>query len=391
MVHIERIDDTARFDALKDAWGALAAAGAHGNVFLTWEWLRPWWRHLAGSHRLAIFAVYAGDELVALLPLCRRRQGLGRLAPTLEFLGTGMAGSDYLDVLVKPGFEESAIQALGDVLAAEGAHLSLRGVAAGATHLGRLLERLGERGWNVSGEASEICPFLPLTGDSFEAYLGSLGSKHRYSFRKKLRDLEKKHGLDWRAVASESERGEALEALYSFHDARWSGEGGSDAFSGAAIRAFHHEVTRLAVDRGALRLFVLRIDGRPAAVLYGFRLGTKFAFYQMGWSDGHAALSLGLILAGLGIRSAIEEGASEFDFLHGDEPYKFHWTQTTRALSRLEAYPPSPLGTALRGTRLGLLTAKRTARRILPGPWAEALAAKRRAGLWRSLRAAAHR
>ena len=43
---------------------------------------------------------------------------------------------------------------------------------------------------------------------------------------------------------------------------------------------------------------------------------------------------------GLAIRSAIQEGASEYDLLHGDESYKSHWAHARRELNRLILYPP---------------------------------------------------
>ena len=43
---------------------------------------------------------------------------------------------------------------------------------------------------------------------------------------------------------------------------------------------------------------------------------------------------------GLSIKAALEEGASEYDLLHGDEEYKFHWARTKRELGRLEMHPP---------------------------------------------------
>jgi CelD/BcsL family acetyltransferase involved in cellulose biosynthesis len=76
-------------------------------------------------------------------------------------------------------------------------------------------------------------------------------------------------------------------------------------------------------------------------------------------------------MIGLSIKSAIEEGADEYDLLHGTERYKSDWARCTRELARIEAYPPS-----LRGRvhdRLVALDgrARRVARGALGGmsPW----------------------
>ena len=49
---------------------------------------------------------------------------------------------------------------------------------------------------------------------------------------------------------------------------------------------------------------------------------------------------------GLAIKSAIAEGASAFDFLHGEEAYKFHWARRTLSLGRIVAFPRGAVGRA---------------------------------------------
>src|SRR5204862_4045645 len=49
---IERIEDPARFTALREEWDELLASSAADCIFLTWEWLHTWWNHLAAGRRL---------------------------------------------------------------------------------------------------------------------------------------------------------------------------------------------------------------------------------------------------------------------------------------------------------------------------------------------------
>ncbi len=51
-------------------------------VFLTWEWLYTWWKHLAGDRQLSILVVRRGEWLVALAPFCLRPARLLQPAPT---------------------------------------------------------------------------------------------------------------------------------------------------------------------------------------------------------------------------------------------------------------------------------------------------------------------
>jgi CelD/BcsL family acetyltransferase involved in cellulose biosynthesis len=85
-----------------------------------------------------------------------------------------------------------------------------------------------------------------------------------------------------------------------------------------------------------LRLHVLELDGIARAALYCFHKGPRTCYYLGGFEPTLAKLSLGTVLTGRAIRHAIEsDGASEFDFLRGDEPYKYKWGALDRKNARL--------------------------------------------------------
>lgn len=65
-------------------------------------------------------------------------------------------------------------------------------------------------------------------------------------------------------------------------------------------------------------------------VLYGFRWADRFAYYQTGWDPRWAADSLGTALVDSAIRSSAAEGVRTFDFLRGDEPYKYRFGAVDR-------------------------------------------------------------
>src|SRR5262249_61566169 len=116
-----------------------------------------------------------------------------------------------------------------------------------------------------------------------------------------------------------------------------------------ALLAFHEEITRVALERGWLRLFVLRLDGRAAAALYGFVYERTFYFYQSGFDPAFAGRSVGMVIQGAAIESALSEGAVEYDMLHGGEAYKFHWADQVRPLTRFGLFPATARGELSRG------------------------------------------
>ncbi len=340
---VERIATQGEFTALRAEWDELLAASAADHLFLTWEWLHTWWHHLGRGRRLAILAVRRGGRLVALAPLATSaaRPWCWLPASPLRFLGAGTVGSDYLDLIVRRGEEAGATEALAMYLGRQRPVLDLPQLPSDLPAAAALAAGLAERGWEPLERGAQVCPYIELEGLSWEDYVAGLGSSHRQNLRRRLRKLEQGFEVRFERARTAEEAERALDVLVALHRRRWSGRGGSDAFTGPEVIAFHREVVRLALDRDWLRLYVLRLDGRPVAALYGFLYRGRFLFYQAGFDPAFGDHSVGLVTMGLTIREAIAEGAREYDLLHGDESYKFLWAERTRSLVRLELYPPS--------------------------------------------------
>jgi CelD/BcsL family acetyltransferase involved in cellulose biosynthesis len=365
---IERIADVAGFEDLCEEWAELLEESPSDRVFLTWEWLHTWWKHLGAACRLDLIAVRQGGELIGLAPFLVNQAWPSRLVPyrTRQFLGTGSVGSDYLDVIVKQGRESEALAALATHLSRAGLALHLAQVNRQSASAVLLARTLARQGWRYAVQPGDVCPFIDLRGHTWTSYLASLDGRHRYNFRHRLDKLAKRFDVRFELVESEAQRREALAALVALHMRRWSARGGSTALYAGRLVAFHEEFSRLALTRGWLRLFVLRLDGRPVAALYGLRYRHAFCFYQTGFDPSYSQHGVGQVTVGLTIKHAIEEGAAEYDLLHGDEAYKFDWARQVRQLGRIELYPPSAHGwLCQRGAALDRAV-RRAARRLLP-------------------------
>src|SRR5262245_13154204 len=184
-VTVQVVEDATAFAALAPHWNELVRATVSNNPFLTWEWQHTWWMHLRESSALRLIVVRSGDELIAIAPLrlaTSRRSWFSRL----EFLGTGYAGSDYLDLIVRRGRELESITALAQYFKAQ--QFSLRFNHLPPSSLAaRLAAALATDGW-VSATADDgSCPIIPLAGHTFDSYLATLGSSHRANVRRRIK------------------------------------------------------------------------------------------------------------------------------------------------------------------------------------------------------------
>jgi CelD/BcsL family acetyltransferase involved in cellulose biosynthesis len=371
-----RINTLEAFESLRRDWDDLLQASSSDCFFLTWEWLRSWWKHLAGQRELSLLAVHSQGEIIGLAPFSVRSARFS--PPVVELLGTGIVGSDYLDLIVRRGCEAEVIDALVDYVSERKWVLKLGQLrrSALAVRLGAALATRTD--YRCYETTTDVCPYISFAGRTWESYLAGLGSSHRANFQRRLKQLRRDFSFRFERATAEKDRAELLAALIDLHRKRWHEKGASEAFSTPDIVAFHDEVTRSTLERGWLRLFVMWLNDRPAAALYGFQRNRRFYFFQSGLDPEYSRYSVGLVTMGLAIQTAFEDGAEEYDLLHGNESYKSLWAPETREIRKLELYPPSATGILFGGIAQATRAARKLGWTVLPQTIAEKIATSRR-------------
>lgn len=363
---IETIHTFDDFAALRGEWDELLESSPSNCVFLTHEWLSSWWNHLSEGRRLSIVAARDGSRLVGVLPLAERPAQYARMMPrTLEFLGSGVIGSDYLDAIIAADRKAEVNAAFAEHLNARGQMLQMSQLRMESCLVSGLSESLAAQGWTRSNTKLNVCPYIDLGGKTWEKYLAGIGANIRKNLGRYLRLLPANFEMRVECAQTPADAGPALDIVMDLHRKRWEAAGNSEAFQSPAVIAFHREFVQLAAERGWLRILVLWLNGRPAASLYGLLYGRVFYFYQSGFDPEFSKHSVGVATMGMTIRKAIEEGALEYDFLHGDEEYKFHWSSGIRDLGRIELYPSNAGGQIYKHAIQFNRVARRMARRVL--------------------------
>ena len=331
------IDDTAGFERLRTEWNSLLHESTADCLFLTWEWLFTWWKHLAAERELFILTVRSAGQLLAIAPFARVAGE--RPLTTFEFLGVGSVGSHYLDIIVRRGSEPAALQALSAYLADYGGVVHLAQLEKRTSAAAELARMMQLEGWKQVRRNTGVCPYVSLSGHSWESYLASLRPEPRDRFNRRLAQAQSNFEIRFERARTGEECRDALNILIELHNLRWQGHGGSDAFQSTDVVLFHDELSRLALQQDWLRLYTLRFSNQPVAAIYGFMYQGVFYFYQSGYDHNFRKFSVARLAMGLAIKSAIEEGVVEYDMLHGNATQKSAWGKDVRHLERLELYP----------------------------------------------------
>jgi CelD/BcsL family acetyltransferase involved in cellulose biosynthesis len=89
------------------------------------------------------------------------------------------------------------------------------------------------------------------------------------------------------------------------------------------METFFRRMASAMAAEGLVRLFMLRVNRRPAACVLCFDAGSHLYLYNSGYDPEFSSLSVGLVSKALCLQWAIENGMKGLDFLRGDEPYKY--------------------------------------------------------------------
>jgi CelD/BcsL family acetyltransferase involved in cellulose biosynthesis len=320
-------------DALEPEWQNLWQRDLSATPFESPAWLLPWTRHLWGGGKLSVVAVRDRRELVALAPLFFWGFGGRPEIVRAAFLGAGI--TDHLGTLAAPGFEVEGARSVFDHLAATSDQwqvCDLEELRSGSP----LLHVELPSGLSGRQAPSGVCPVLALPKSADELYAGL-----QPKFRKNLRQSEarlRREGAEFQ-LAQPHETGEVMRALFRLHTARWQERREPGMLAAEALRQFHLDASARLAHESLLRLYSVRLRGEIIAAQYNLRRDHRVFYYLSGFDPAYARYSPGAALLSFTIRAAIEEGATEFDFLRKREEYKYQWGARDRLSRRLLLTP----------------------------------------------------
>ena len=325
---IEEVTRLEDLEAVRAEWSALCDRCPGVTPFQRPEWLIAWWRAFQPAEPWVVL-LRRGGRLVGLAPfLFYENEG----ERTAAFLGGGV--SDSMDVVLDPEIPPSrnaAAEALFGLLAGRADRWQVcdfEPLPADSP----LLQAQTPLGWETEAEPRDVCPVLTLPS-RLEDLGQAVPTRQLSNLRKYRRKAETLGGLRTE-VADEDDWEEALEALIRLHEVRWASQGQPGMLSGEALRAFHREAAQGFLERGALLLIALRLEGDTVAALYGFQERTTVFCYLQGFEPRFEKLSPGVMVVGAAIEEAIRRGARALDFLRGKEDYKYRWGAKDRVTWR---------------------------------------------------------
>lgn len=307
MVQLEIVDDEAGLREFRPEWGRFLEAYPAPTPFQTPEWLITWWKHF-GSGRLRTLIFREDGQAAGVLP-CFVHEWNGRRQITL--VGTGI--SDYADPVFAP-------HRINEII--ECARAQLMGWSDWDVCLWQDLS--DHTPLRALGAAQPDTPCSGIVIDqTYEAFLAGRPKDLRRNLRRYREKAEQIAPV--RFDAADFMNAESMDALVALHRARWEKAGESGMIEANRSEAFLREVTEVLGARGSLKVFTVRFGGAIAAILLALHDNSTIFSYLSAFDPQHECFGFGRELLAEALRYAHEDGYRWWNFLRGDEAYKFSW------------------------------------------------------------------
>lgn len=307
------------FTELADEWDTLVQRSMTNTPFQLLSYQQAWWTHLHPSDG-SLHTITVRDENGALQAI-----GCFYLIDDVVYFNGCVEETDYLDLITPAELAERTWTAVLNCLDSPGfpqwQAIDLCNVPAASPTRAILAQQAAERGFSFAEEIHEVCPIIHLAG-TFDDYLQGIDSKQRREIKRKLRRA-KGANAELIVVGPEDDLEQAvddfLELLQksTFEKEAWLNDG---------RRAVFHETARTAMAAGILQLLFIEVNGQKASALFNFDYNDRVWVYNSGLDPSQfGSLSLGVVVTARAIELAIENGRSVFDFLRGNETYKYRF------------------------------------------------------------------
>jgi len=330
-------------DDLEPEWNRLLEKTASHVPFLRFEYLKTWWETRGGgewpsSAQLLLITARRNGELVGAAPLFHAinhdNQPALLLAGSIEI-------SDYLDLLAEPAdlpeFCEELLSFMTSSNLPYWEALDLYNIIDNSPTIQALQGAAAAKGWGFFQEKLQHSPYIPLPGD-WEAYLSSIDKKQRHEIRRKMRRAEEAdQPVSWYIVSDPASIEQETTAFMDL----MANEPEKAAFLTPAMRQHFYNIVKCLFDKNCLHMSFLTVGDEKAAGYLGFDYLNRLWIYNSGINPAFREISPGWVLLGNLLKWANEAGYHEFDFMRGDEEYKYRFGAVDRFIVRAQLTPPA--------------------------------------------------
>jgi CelD/BcsL family acetyltransferase involved in cellulose biosynthesis len=193
-----------------------------------------------------------------------------------------------------------------------------------------LAEIAQETPWLYQRTPIQPSPYIPVPA-TLDEYIDSLDAKQAHELRRKMRRAARSAiPVTMEIIANRELLGQALEDFFRL----MVQEADKAAFLTPVMRTQMEAIAEAAFDNGWLQLVFLKVGHDRAAAYLNFDYDGRIWAYNSGFDTRFAELSPGWLLMAEMMQWCIANKIEAFDFMRGEEEYKYRFGGVDRFVWR---------------------------------------------------------
>ena len=318
MYKINYVTTEKDFLNLKEAWNRIVNLNNY-SIFSTFEWSFYYWKAFHKSKKLFIITIVdQNDEIICIAPLLRKNYIFKNKYTFISDLD-----SDRNDFIIKPGYEKDSFDCIMNLICKD--LFVLNNISENSVIYSYILssEVLSNE---YSLKKQNVSPYITID-KNWDDYKNTISKKLANDSRRQKIRLAKSGNLEYQFADQEKEIIYMLNKLDEFKGNRnYSNKIAKNYFDRIGIKNFLIEICNSFNDKGYLALTSLWSSNQVCAVHLGFIFKDHYYYYLPSFNPKFFSYSVGRLLMEYSIQKSFELKLKKYDFLNGDEEYKYKYS-----------------------------------------------------------------
>jgi CelD/BcsL family acetyltransferase involved in cellulose biosynthesis len=330
MLRIEEITTFEELSSLRREWNEVLERSKDNNIFLTWEIMATCAKNLERTKKIRVVCVKDGDKIVSIAPLrksCYKLNGLpgyGVLEPLTY------RQSDYTGFVIAEEEEASLKLVINHLFEQNDWDFIYLLDVPETSLIFELLPKVAADIPRFAIEEGKLCPYIVIPS-SMDILLSRLSAKFRKNLRRSMKSLKSDcQRVELKRYDEFDSVEEAMNIFFSLHQKRWATQGRPGVYKDNKKRDASIESSKLYAEKGWLALYFLTVDDKPVAAQYCLEYNQRMHYGLGGFDPNYSKYGVGNLITDMVLEKCVERNIKEYDFMKGDEPYKFEWTTRCR-------------------------------------------------------------
>lgn len=319
---------------LESAWHELSEESLCSDLFTSFDWMSTWWDCLGADMQLMVFVLWAGS-IIGIVPLMKVRKFFWKFpydevyllsATANPFSPRAFAGS--LDFLIRNGFAAEHERFIRYLLTSFKGwnYLKLHPLPENSPSLAIFRRIADEMPQDIA--ITRVFENACINADGpWDEYYAGRSSVFRKNNDRRYRRLMELHRTEFIEYRRPTEMDQALTDILTIERKSWKAKEGV-TIDDPRNRDFYFSLVRKFSEKEMTRIWVLKIDGIPAAYDLNIQQGKCIKSLKSSYNEDLSVLSPGIILNYVMYQQLFQEGIQCIDLLFGNLAYKQRWSNS---------------------------------------------------------------